>query len=82
MNYEHYETSDLGLAAALVCLDFKLIELNVSNPRRVLFYFSGDENINGVQDRFWNHQIEVDAQSYFQAIKMLKSRLYGASQWN
>lgn len=77
MEYEHYETSDLGLAAALASHGIVLKGMDFSNPRRVLFLFIRSKELNEAVLAYWSNQLAVDALSYFEQTKLLKSRVYG-----
>lgn len=71
-----YQTSDLGLAAALKTVGFKLLSLEPTDGRRVTFVFKNEEDISNVAHRFWDSQLALDALSYFGTIKLLKSQLH------
>lgn len=71
-----YTTSDLGCAAALYCRGFQPLELNRSDPHRVLFEFQRTSDVISVVAAYWDNTLPVDAQSYFGAIKHLKNRLH------
>lgn len=69
-------TFDLGAAASLVTAGFELIELDKTNPRKVQFIFSRAIGIEKLVDEYWADKLEVKARSYFDNIKMIKSRIY------
>lgn len=77
MNNEHYKTSDLGLAAALLTSGVALINMDFSNPRRVHFVFRDSELARATSSDYWASRLTVDALSYFENTKLLKSRVYG-----
>lgn len=77
MNNEHYETSDLGLAAALLSSGIALENMDFSNPRRVLFLFGTADAAKELAASFWSGQLPVDALTYFENTRLLKSRVYG-----
>lgn len=73
-----FTSSDLGCAAALLCLGYKFVGVDKSNPRRTLFIF--DDSSGGAESIATNYLINslsVSAQSYFESIKRLKGVLYG-----
>ncbi len=74
---ETYSTFDLGLAVSLVCLNFKLIDLDKSSdPKKVKFIFEHSENINEVVNHYWNDELQISARRFFDNQKMLKNRLH------
>jgi hypothetical protein len=75
-------TRDLGVAAALVSLGSKLSSTQKDEAGRTTFIFSykDDQDVVNAElaiDNYWSNHLEVDARLYFDAIKMLKSRIYG-----
>ena len=71
-----YETFDLGLAAALRACGFRLIGLEPTDGRRVSFVFEHEKGLDEAIQRFWTSQLQVDALTYFGAVKLLKSQLH------
>ena len=43
MNQNEFSTSDLGLATVLVTLNYELLELDRSNPKKIKFVFKEEE---------------------------------------
>lgn len=73
---ESYATYDLGQTAALVALGFPIKDINKSEPRKVQFFFErGPVLIQAVSD-YWDNRLQVPARSMFDALKMLKCRIY------
>lgn len=77
---KQYETSDLGLAAALLSSGIVLDGMDFSNPRRVLFLFREAPSIQTTIQSYWSNQLTVDALTYFENTKLLKSRVYGGAR--
>ena len=71
-----YTTTDLGLSAALLTVGFELVSLNKQNPNKVVFIFSRKTGIDKTIKSYWNGDLKVDAQGYFNAIKRLKNQIY------
>jgi hypothetical protein len=78
MNNDHYQTSDLGLAAALLTYGFELVGINKTDPRRVVFSFLNSGDLNNVVDSYWNGNLRLSVLRYFENTKLLKSRIYGS----
>ncbi len=77
MSSDLYETSDLGLAAALLTYSFVLVRVNKENPRRAVFMFAKSIELESLTEKFWTGELTVSALSYFENTKRLKSRIYG-----
>jgi hypothetical protein len=73
---DEYSTTDLGLSAALLATGFELISLNKQNPNKVVFIFTRKTGIDEAIKDYWNNNLKVDAQGYFNAIKRLKNQIY------
>ncbi len=73
---KNYETSDLGLATALVVAGNKLVGVDKTQPRRASFIFTQSDGIAGDAEDYWNDNLQVSALAYFDALKRLKTRLY------
>ncbi len=77
MNSDYYETSDLGLAAALLTYGVVLVRVNKENPKRAVFVFAASIELSTLIDTFWSGDMTVSALGYFENTKRLKSRIYG-----
>ena len=73
-----YRTYDLGLASALVHVGFVLRGLDRSNGRKVEFIFDKTPEFEDAVNRFWSGELLIDAQSYFEAIRSVKNRIYSS----
>lgn len=73
---DNYTNSDLGCTTALVTCGFQIKSLDKSNPNRVVFIFSKTDELIKCADTYWNSLLKVDAKSFFENQKWLKSRIY------
>lgn len=71
-----FSTFDLGLASALLTANYRLIKLDKSNPKKVLFSFQHEEGIKQAVENYFSSNFQVDAQIYFNQIKSVKNRLF------
>ena len=76
MNQEEFSTFDLGLATVLVTLEYELLGLDKSNPKKVCFMFRREKNIEQTMNDYWGDKIKLPAQTLFNNQKMLKNRIY------
>lgn len=73
---DYYETTDLGLAAALTAAGFMLADVDKTEPRRAVFVFVPSNGLSKAVNDYWNDRLSVSALSYADAMKRLKTRLY------
>lgn len=73
-----WTTYDLGVAAALLCFSYELYSLDRTNPRKVLFVFRHSAKIDDTANAYIADRLELNARAFFDQLKALKSRLYGA----
>ncbi len=71
-----FTTYDLGVACALLCLGFKLLELDKANPRKALFVFEKEGGIEDFANDYLTNKLDVKARSFFDQIKAVKNSLY------
>ncbi len=76
MNKNKFSTFDLGLATVLITLNYELLELDKSNPKKVRFVFKRGENIEQVITDYFNDKLKLPAQTLFNNQKNLKNRIY------
>lgn len=80
----NFETSDLGLAATLMCLNgieyFDLKQTN--NKKEFIFIFTSDKGLcEKYEEKYLLDKIEVKARFYFDNIRALKS-LMNSKKYN
>lgn len=71
-----FSTTDLALCSALLCLGFRLKEIDKSAPR-AFFLFERTIELERDSAMFWAGDLQVDPKRYFACLKEIKSRLYG-----
>ena len=73
---EPYTTYDLGTASALLCSGFELLSLDKENPRKALFIFKRESDIEEIANLYFGDRLEVRGRSFFDSLKALKNKLY------
>jgi hypothetical protein len=73
---DFYSSSDLALVAA-ISLWHPIESIDRTNPAKALFIFKRDENLDQIIESFWKQELRIEPQSYFNQLKIIKSRLYG-----
>lgn len=76
MSMSMYVTQDLALAATLVTFGHILLDVERTNPHRAGFCFIDDGLIEHVE-LYQTGQLTVEPRAFFDAIRLVKNRLYG-----
>ncbi|MBI3887582.1 hypothetical protein HY310_00760 [Candidatus Microgenomates bacterium] len=79
MSRKNYHTSSLALAAAiqLISSESRLQEVQRAfGSNRAVFVFNESADLSTIIELFWERKLRVDALSFFDALKVIKSRLY------
>lgn len=71
-------TDSLNLAAYLTVAGFNCrgIEREHNSPKFLFVFDISEDDYSSYSDSFWSQQTQVDALSYAQSLKTLKSRMY------
>jgi len=70
------KSSDIALCSALLCLGYNIQKVERQNSGKAIFSIEKDEKIDSLIQRFFNHELKVDALSYFNFLKEIKTRIY------
>ncbi len=76
-NKDFYETNSLVLASTLICLGFSLNSVTKTSENKATFLFLRTDSLNNILTSFWQRSIKVEPNSFFEAQRFLKSRIYG-----
>ena len=71
-----WTTYDLGVSTALLCADFELLAVQKSDPRKALFVFKRESDIEETANKYFSDRLNVKARSFFDHLKALKNNLY------
>ena len=74
-NNDLFITSDLCLSAVLLCLGFRIEEIEKNQPKSS-FLFKRMKGIDEAIRGFWAGELKLEPKSFFNCIKEIKSRLY------
>lgn len=70
-------TQDMGLAIALLCKGYHLVDLKrADNSARITFRFQWQDDLHETAQAYWDGALQVDAKQYWQESRTLKTRLY------
>lgn len=70
-----YTTNNLALAAALA-LWHPLTEVEKGSSKRVTFVFKRSFALDTDIERFYNRELSVEPNEYYQQLQVLKARIY------
>lgn len=72
------KTDSLSFAAYLGCMGFNPIsvERDSSSPKYLFVFDISEENFTSHADIFWSRKSNIDALTYSESLKVLKSRIY------
>lgn len=71
------QVTDLGLAAALICVGCVMLGTERNEANRVYFVFKDGEGLQAATRAYWDNELELmSARAYFEAIKSLKNLIY------
>jgi hypothetical protein len=70
-----FRTSDVNLAAALLCLQHDVIGIDTEDANRVVFYFKYDLDLKTHVDGYWNDTLRVSPKTYMSCRKDLITRM-------
>lgn len=73
-----YKTADLALAAAIF-LFHPIESVNKQNPRKAEFQFVKSQKLDKLIESYWKGELKVEPQAYFNALRVIKARLYDKS---
>ena len=71
---DFYKTTDMALATVL-SMNFPVRELINKNGRGT-FLFDDTEELEQFVEAFWNKRLTVEPTALFEALKLIKNRLY------
>lgn len=76
-NKRIWKTADLALAAALF-LSRPLMDVERQpDSRRAFFVFEQNKQLDKLMADYWQGRLKVEPRAYFEAMRAIKSRLYG-----
>lgn len=71
-----FSTDNFQLAAFLLAESSRLISVDKTNPRRVVFVFEESEKRKELTERFLSYEAQVEPHRFFSAQKDLKQLIY------
>jgi hypothetical protein len=75
---ELFCTYDLGLACALITLNYEFKGISRDNPSKAEFTFKTHSSLNDVVQKYWLKQLDLDTRTYYDNLKMLKNQLHSS----
>jgi len=72
----YFESSDISIVSALLCYGYQVESIDKENPSKAVFIIKKDNKLEGLIQKYFKHQLQVDALDFFNFLKELKTRLY------
>lgn len=72
-----FETYSLPIAATLISLGFTLDSVEKTISRKSIFKFFSSIELEKTIQEYWKKSLRVEPTSHWEAIRFLKSRIYG-----
>ncbi len=73
---DYFFSFDLGLASALVTLEYELAAIDKTNRSKAHFIFRRRMGIDQDIEKYWSGDLRLSARHLFDSQKMMKNRLY------
>ncbi|MBT3249838.1 MAG: hypothetical protein HN846_00050 [Candidatus Pacebacteria bacterium] len=70
-----HSSFDLSLVTTL-SIFFPIKSIDRSNPRKANFLFDQTPELSKFIEKYWNKQIKVEPQQFFNQLKSIKTRIY------
>lgn len=77
-----FETSNLPLAASIICLGISLDSVDKGQEgSKAIFIFdrSNNPDLDQIIQEFWQKSLRIEPNSLLEAVRFLKGRLYGGT---
>ncbi len=71
-----FSSYDIGMSSGLVSVGFPLLRIDRNRGTKALFLFENSEQLIESAQMYWRGELQVDALSYFNALKNIKNQLY------
>ncbi len=75
-----YTTTDIALCTALICQGYVIVDITKQISGKATFSFNKDDQLNDILKLYFDHQLNVDALTYFNYLKEVKTRIYNIRQ--
>ncbi len=76
-NETYYETVSLPVAATLISLGISLDSIEKTPEGKSIFIFPQTKELQQIIELFWQRTLKVEPNSFWEAQRFLKSRIYG-----
>lgn len=80
-NNKTYFTTSLNLGAVLICLGISLDSVIKNQDGKSTFVFIRTPQLDEIVENFWQKKLRVEPNSFWEAQRFLKSRIYGEENY-
>lgn len=74
-----YETNSLVLGSTLICLGIPLQSIYKNTDGKSIFVFPQTPELDQSLKAFWQKSLLIEPNTFFEAQRFLKSRIYGGN---
>jgi len=72
----YFSTSELCLAATLLCFGVILDSVQKTDSSKVIFLFRRNKDLDPIINNFWNRTLKIEPNAFWEATRFFKSRIY------
>lgn len=80
LNKNYYETQSLPLTATIICFGIPLDSVLKSHDGKSIFVFLRSAELDQILENFWKKSLAVEPNTFWEAIRFIKSRIYGGQE--
>jgi len=72
----NYETSNLPLAATVLCFNISLVSIKKTVEGKYIFIFTQSSVVDSLTEKYWKKSLKVEPNSYWESIRFLKNIIH------
>lgn len=73
---DYFKSSDICLCTTLCCYGYQVEKIDRQNPSKAIFLIKKDEQLDGLIQSYFTHQLKVEPLSFFNFLKEIKTRIF------
>ncbi len=80
MAKEYFKSSDISLISAACCYGYRIERMERLSSGKAIFFIEKDEKVDELVQKFFQHKLKVDALSFFNFLKEIKTQIYNVDR--
>ena len=73
---DYFKSTDICLSSTLCCYGYQVEAIDRQNTSKAVFLIERDEQLDGLIQLYFTHQLKVEPLSFFNFLKEIKTRIY------